>query len=53
MTPFCLCFSGGSHVKESDDEVLDVVLMFNGGPLGTRGGNKVKKSKENLSILSQ
>jgi hypothetical protein len=34
MTPFCLLVSGGSQAKDNDDALLDVVLMFNGGPLG-------------------
>ena len=29
-------FSGGSQVKDKDDVVLDVVLMFNGGPVGAK-----------------
>jgi hypothetical protein len=37
MTPFCLVVSGGSQSKDSDDSLLDVVLMFNGGPLGAKG----------------
>jgi hypothetical protein len=36
MTPFCLVVSGGSQAKDNDDVLLDVVLMFNGGPLGTK-----------------
>jgi hypothetical protein len=36
MTPFCLSFSGGSQVKDNDDALVDEVLMFNGGALGTR-----------------
>ena len=36
MTPFCLVVSGGSQVKDNDDALLDVVLMFNGGPLGAK-----------------
>ncbi|CAB4005534.1 Hypothetical predicted protein [Paramuricea clavata] len=36
MTPFCLVVSGGSQAKDNDDALLDVVLMFNGGPLGAK-----------------
>jgi hypothetical protein len=36
MTPFCLVVSGGSQAKDNDDVLLDVVLMFNGGPLGAK-----------------
>jgi hypothetical protein len=36
MTPFCLAVSGGSHAKDNVDALLDVVLMFNGGPLGAK-----------------
>ena len=36
MTSICLSFSGNSQVKDNDDVLLDVVLMFNGGKLGTR-----------------
>jgi hypothetical protein len=28
--------SGGSQAKDNDDALLDVVLMFNGGPLGAK-----------------
>jgi hypothetical protein len=37
MTPFCLVVSGGSQAKDNDDALLDVVLMFNGGPFGAKG----------------
>ena len=36
MTPFCLVFCGGSQRKDNDDVLLDVVLMFSGGPLGAK-----------------
>ena len=36
MTPFCLVVSGRSQAKDSDEALLEVVLMFNGGPLGAK-----------------
>ena len=43
MTPCCRPLSGGSQVRDSDDVLLEVVLMFNGGPLGAKEKSKVKK----------
>ena len=36
MMPFCLDFSGGSQAKDNENALLDVDLMFNGGPLGAK-----------------